>query len=88
MKKEKGVKKRISFFYVSYLFLLQAQRHLLVLARADGLDSIDNVCEKHIPILKNMHAVGLEWAKKFILENKSLSFRLGYHSVSHALNSI
>lgn len=72
----------------SYLYLPQAQRHLLVVARADGLDSIASVCERHIPLLKTMHAVGLEWAEKFIREDKSMPFRLGYHSVSHVLNSI
>ncbi|KAK4418912.1 Transcription factor [Sesamum alatum] len=59
----------------------KAQRHLLVLARADGLDSIADVRREHSPLLKTMHAVGLKWAEKFLNENKSLSFRLGYHSV-------
>jgi aprataxin len=31
--------------------------------------------------LKRMHAVGLKWAEKFLSENASLVFRLGYHSV-------
>ncbi|KAL0291675.1 UNVERIFIED_CONTAM: Transcription factor [Sesamum calycinum] len=59
----------------------KAQRHLLVLARVDGLDSIADIRREHIPLLKTMHAVGLKWAVKFLNENKSLSFRLGYHSV-------
>ncbi|XP_011095043.1 transcription factor bHLH140 isoform X1 [Sesamum indicum] len=59
----------------------KAQRHLLVLARVDGLDSIADICREHVPLLKTMHAVGLKWAVKFLNENKSLSFRLGYHSV-------
>ncbi|KAK4396099.1 Transcription factor [Sesamum angolense] len=59
----------------------KAQRHLLVLVRVDGLDSIADIRREHIPLLKTMHAVGLKWAVKFLNENKSLSFRLGYHSV-------
>ncbi|KAG8377052.1 hypothetical protein BUALT_Bualt09G0127900 [Buddleja alternifolia] len=61
--------------------VLEAQVHLLVLARADGLDSIADVRREHIPLLKTMHAVGLKWAEKLINENGSLLFRLGYHSV-------
>ncbi|KAL6574576.1 hypothetical protein OROMI_011861 [Orobanche minor] len=59
----------------------KAQRHVLVLARADGLDSIADVRTEHVSLLKTMHDVGLKWAEKFIDENKSLLFRLGYHSV-------
>ncbi|KAI3472870.1 hypothetical protein Pfo_029942 [Paulownia fortunei] len=59
----------------------KAQRHLLVLARADGLDCISDVRREHISLVKTMHAVGLKWAEKFLNENKSLLFRLGYHSV-------
>lgn len=69
-------------------FLLQAQRHLLVLARADGIDCIADVHQEHISLLKKMHAVGLKWAEKFLHENKSLLFRLGYHSVSPILTSV
>ncbi|KAK6118262.1 hypothetical protein DH2020_048048 [Rehmannia glutinosa] len=58
----------------------KAQRHVLVLARADGLDSIADVRREHVSLLKTMHDVGLKWAEKFLDENKSLSFRLGYHS--------
>ncbi|KAL3654899.1 hypothetical protein CASFOL_000685 [Castilleja foliolosa] len=59
----------------------KAQRHVLVLARADGIDSIADIRGEHISLLKKMHDVGLKWAEKFINENKSLLFRLGYHSV-------
>ncbi|XP_051132115.1 transcription factor bHLH140 [Andrographis paniculata] len=59
----------------------KAQHHLLVLARADGLDTISDVRREHISLLKSMHSVGLKWAEKFLSENKSLLFRLGYHSV-------
>ncbi|CAA2966777.1 transcription factor bHLH140 isoform X2 [Olea europaea subsp. europaea] len=57
-----------------------AQRHLLVLARGEGLDRLADVCREHLSLLKTMHAVGLKWAEKFLDENKSLVFRLGYHS--------
>ncbi|XP_044502027.1 transcription factor bHLH140 isoform X2 [Mangifera indica] len=58
----------------------KAQKHLLVLARCDGLDSLADVSKEHLQLLKMMHAVGLKWAEKFLLENASLVFRLGYHS--------
>ncbi|XP_022873682.1 transcription factor bHLH140-like [Olea europaea var. sylvestris] len=58
----------------------KAQRHLLVLARGEGLDQLADVCREHLSLLKTMHAVGLKWAEKFLDENKSLVFRLGYHS--------
>ncbi|XP_073044532.1 transcription factor bHLH140 [Primulina eburnea] len=58
----------------------KAQHHLLVLARADGLDCPAIVRREHISLLKTMHAVGLKWAEKFLNDNQSLSFRLGYHS--------
>ncbi|KAK4483796.1 hypothetical protein RD792_011000 [Penstemon davidsonii] len=60
----------------------KAKRHILVLARAKGLDSVADVHIEHISLLKSMHDVGLKWAQKFLNEDKSLSFfRLGYHSV-------
>ncbi|KAL3830195.1 hypothetical protein ACJIZ3_018997 [Penstemon smallii] len=59
----------------------KAKRHILVLARANGLDSIADVHREHISLLKSMHDVGFKWAQKFLNEDKSLSFfRLGYHS--------
>ncbi|KAL2484847.1 Transcription factor bHLH [Abeliophyllum distichum] len=59
----------------------KAQRHLLVLARGEGLDCLADVRREHLSLLKTMHAVGLKWTEKFLDENKSLTFRLGYHSV-------
>ncbi|XP_047974682.1 transcription factor bHLH140 [Salvia hispanica] len=59
----------------------KAQQHLLVIARCHGLDSLADVSGEDIPLLKEMHDVGLKWAEKLILENKSLEFRLGYHSI-------
>ncbi|KAJ7950009.1 transcription factor bHLH [Quillaja saponaria] len=59
----------------------KAQRHLLVLARTEGLDSLANVRKEHLQLLKKMHAVGLLWAEKFLRADGSLVFRLGYHSV-------
>ncbi|GER55784.1 APRATAXIN-like [Striga asiatica] len=59
----------------------KAQKHLLVLARADGLDSIADVRGEHVSLLKKMHNIGMKWAEKFLNEDESLLFRLGYHSV-------
>ncbi|KAJ1416243.1 P-loop containing nucleoside triphosphate hydrolase [Sesbania bispinosa] len=59
----------------------KAQKHVLVLARTEGLDSLANVQNEHLQLLKKMHAVGLKWAEKFLQESASLVFRLGYHSV-------
>ncbi|KAF6151565.1 hypothetical protein GIB67_021751 [Kingdonia uniflora] len=60
----------------------KAEKHLLVLARKDGLGRLADVRETHLPLLKTMHDVGEKWAKKFLSEDPSLIFRLGYHSVS------
>lgn len=46
-----------------------------------GLDCLADVREQHLQLLKIMHAVGLKWAEKYMNENESLAFRLGYHSV-------
>ncbi|KAL2509968.1 transcription factor bHLH [Forsythia ovata] len=59
----------------------KAQRHLLVLARGEGLNRLADVRREHLSLLKTMYAVGLKWTEKFLDENKSLAFRLGYHSV-------
>nr|URM60674.1 APRATAXIN-like protein [Gymnema sylvestre] len=60
----------------------KAKRHLLVLARAEeGLDCLADVRAQHLQLLKTMHAIGLKWAEKYLNENESLAFRLGYHSV-------
>lgn len=59
----------------------KAQKHLLVLARAAGLDRLADVRTKHLQLLKTMHNVGLKWAEKLFTENESLVFRIGYHSV-------
>ncbi|KAL3531672.1 hypothetical protein ACH5RR_005193 [Cinchona calisaya] len=58
----------------------KARKHLLVLARVEGLDCLADVHKEHLPLLRAMHAVGLKWAEKFLDENESLIFRLGYHS--------
>ncbi|KAM4078941.1 hypothetical protein ACB094_09G078100 [Castanea mollissima] len=59
----------------------KARRHLLVLARSEGLDRLADVSKDHLQLLKTMHDVGLKWAEKFLQEDASLIFRLGYHSV-------
>ncbi|KAL6337602.1 hypothetical protein AAG906_037195 [Vitis piasezkii] len=58
----------------------KAQRHLLVLARSEGLDCLADVGGEHLQLLRTMHAVGLKWAEKFLCEDELLVFRLGYHS--------
>ncbi|XP_004302540.1 PREDICTED: transcription factor bHLH140 [Fragaria vesca subsp. vesca] len=58
----------------------KAQKHLLVVARHPGLDRLADVCKEHIQLLRTMHAVGLKWAEKFLQDDSTLVFRLGYHS--------
>nr|CAB3496224.1 unnamed protein product [Digitaria exilis] len=58
-----------------------AKRHVLVVSRTDGLDSLANVKTEHLPLLRRMHSAGVNWAQKFLGEDPSLVFRLGYHSV-------
>lgn len=63
------------------LFFFQAQRHVLVVARYKNLDWLEDVRKEHLPLLKAMHTVALRWIEKFLSEDSSLMFRLGYHSV-------
>ncbi|TKY63529.1 Histidine triad (HIT) protein [Spatholobus suberectus] len=58
----------------------KARKHVLVLARTGALDCLADVQKEHLQLLKKMHDVGLKWAEKFLNENASLVFRLGYHS--------
>ncbi|XVF55062.1 hypothetical protein PTKIN_Ptkin06aG0006600 [Pterospermum kingtungense] len=58
----------------------KAKRHLLVLARLEGLDSLADVRKKHLLLLLEMYEVGLKWVNRFMCEDASLVFRLGYHS--------
>ncbi|CAA3009032.1 transcription factor bHLH140 [Olea europaea subsp. europaea] len=57
---------------------LKVQKHLLVLARGEGLDHLANVIREHFSLLKTMQAAGLKWTEKVPEENKSLAFCLGY----------
>lgn len=59
----------------------KAKQHLLVLARIKGLDTLADARKEHLPLLMAMHEVGLRWVDKFVGEDASLVFRLGYHSV-------
>ncbi|XWS67266.1 hypothetical protein CRYUN_Cryun05aG0272700 [Craigia yunnanensis] len=59
----------------------KAKRHLLVLARFEGLDCLVDARKEHLQLLLTMHEVGLKWADKFLHEDASLVFRLGYHLV-------
>ncbi|MCL7026540.1 hypothetical protein MKW94_014170 [Papaver nudicaule] len=65
---------------VLYDLYPKARRHLLVVLRKDGLDRLADVRKEHLPLLKIAHAVGVKWAMKFIFDEPSLVFRLGYHS--------
>ncbi|XP_074587896.1 transcription factor bHLH140 isoform X2 [Curcuma longa] len=59
----------------------KAKKHILVVSRLQGLDSLSDVREEHLPLLKKMHSAGLKWTQMFLNEDASLMFRLGYHSV-------
>lgn len=59
----------------------KAKKHVLVISRTDGLDSLADVNKEHLSLLRSMHSVGVKWAQKFVEEDASLIFRLGYHSV-------
>ncbi|URE49097.1 hypothetical protein MUK42_13977 [Musa troglodytarum] len=59
----------------------KAIKHVLVLSRLHGLDCLVDVRKEHLPLLKQMHSVGLKWAETFLRKDSSLIFRLGYHSV-------
>lgn len=59
----------------------KAKRHVLVICRTDGLDSLADVKKVHLPLLRSLHSAGLKWAHKFLEEDPSLTFRLGYHSI-------
>ncbi|GAB4857357.1 hypothetical protein Ancab_015265 [Ancistrocladus abbreviatus] len=58
----------------------KAKKHVLVLARLEGLDCLADVCQEHLHLLKIMHEAGMKWAEKFLQDDSSLIFRLGYHS--------
>jgi len=68
-------------YQTEFTDVLQAQKHVLVLARTGGLDCLADVQKEQLQLLKKMHDVGVKWAEKFLTENASLVFRLGYHSV-------
>ncbi|KAJ1699030.1 hypothetical protein LUZ63_007542 [Rhynchospora breviuscula] len=59
----------------------KARKHVLVLSRLNGLDCLEDAKREHLPMLKSMHSAGVKWVKKFLSEDPSLHFRLGYHSV-------
>ncbi|XP_021769673.1 transcription factor bHLH140-like isoform X1 [Chenopodium quinoa] len=59
----------------------KAKRHILVLARLNGLDGVGDVCQEHLQLLRTMQQVGIKWTERFLQEDESLIFRLGFHSV-------
>lgn len=52
-----------------------------MLARHEFLDQLADVRKENLKLLRTMHDVGLKWAEKYLSEDKTLIFRLGYHSV-------
>lgn len=52
-----------------------------MLARLDRLDSLKDVRQEHLQLLTTMHQVGMKWIERFLAEDESLCFRLGFHSV-------
>ncbi|KAF2306426.1 hypothetical protein GH714_017973 [Hevea brasiliensis] len=54
----------------------KAQKHLLILARCEGLDCLADVQQEHLQLLTTMHDVGLRWAEKFLHEDSSMIFAL------------
>ncbi|XP_019089881.1 PREDICTED: transcription factor bHLH140-like isoform X3 [Camelina sativa] len=59
----------------------KARKHVLVLARQESLDGLEDVRKENFQLLQEMHNVGLKWVDRFQNEDASLIFRLGYHSV-------
>ncbi|KAJ0979378.1 hypothetical protein J5N97_014852 [Dioscorea zingiberensis] len=59
----------------------KARKHLLVLSRASGLDTLADARREHLPLLKAMHSAGLKLAEKLYTDDAFMMFRLGYHSV-------
>ncbi|XP_078160370.1 APRATAXIN-like protein isoform X1 [Carex rostrata] len=59
----------------------KAKKHVLVLSRLNGLDCLEDAKREHLPMLRSMHSAGVKWVNKFLSEDPSLYFRLGYHSV-------
>ncbi|TQD94260.1 hypothetical protein C1H46_020074 [Malus baccata] len=74
---------RLSDVHKEHLPLLrtmhEAKRHVLVVAQREGLDRLSDVHKEHLPLLRTMHEVGLKWVEKFLHDDSSLVFRLGYH---------
>lgn len=58
----------------------KGRKHLLVVSRQDGLDSLEDLQSSHIQLLKRMHMLGETWIQSLLHEDPSLVFRLGYHS--------
>ncbi|XP_057815325.2 transcription factor bHLH140 [Cryptomeria japonica] len=59
----------------------KAKKHLLVVARLHGLDSLADVQKEHLPLLREIHSMGEKWVASFLQEDPISIFRLGYHSV-------
>ncbi|CAA7406259.1 unnamed protein product [Spirodela intermedia] len=58
----------------------KAKKHVLVVSRLEGVDQLADVRKEHLPLLRKMHEAGMRCAAKFLSDDPSLTFRLGYHS--------
>ncbi|KAB2630476.1 transcription factor bHLH140 [Pyrus ussuriensis x Pyrus communis] len=56
-------------------------KHVLLVARCEGLDRLSDVRKEHLQLLRTMHKVCLKWVEKFLDDDSSLVFRLGYHTI-------
>ncbi|XP_057862427.2 transcription factor bHLH140 [Cryptomeria japonica] len=59
----------------------KGKKHVLVISRMNGLNSLEDAGKEHLQHLQNIHNLGQEWVAKFLNEDQSMIFRLGYHSV-------
>eukprot|EP00250_Pteridium_aquilinum_P003499 c13818_g1_i1 orf=361-2667(-) len=58
----------------------KGRKHLLVVSRLDGLDSLDDLRSSHLPLLQDMHNLGMTLVQSSLQQDHSLVFRMGYHS--------
>ncbi|KAJ7555676.1 hypothetical protein O6H91_05G050100 [Diphasiastrum complanatum] len=63
----------------------KGKKHVLVVARVDGLDSFTDLRKEHISLLRHMDFLGQSQAGSFLQEDPTLIFRLGYHSVRKSI---
>ncbi|KXZ48867.1 hypothetical protein GPECTOR_25g452 [Gonium pectorale] len=60
----------------------KARHHALVVARDPALRSIANLTREHIPLLRHMRAVGLDWVQQCRTQDPAtVAFKIGFHAV-------